>query len=179
MAFTPEDGTGVTGANAYIDAAFADAYFADRGGNADWTGADTATKQASIVQASDYLDGQYGHRYRGTKSTATQGLLWPRVWAKDDSGDALTGVPEQLKRACAELAERAVTGALLPDPPQPVSGGAPAATGVIVRKRERVEGVVEEETEYAHSAMGSEPDYPAVDALLRELLHPAGELVRM
>lgn len=182
MAFTPEDGTGVANANAYADVPAIDAYWADRGGQSDWDAAVTAAKQAAIVKATDYLDAVFGRRWKGRKETDAQGLEWPRSSAYDADGYALEGVPAQLVKSLGELAALAVVQDLAPYPPAATSSGAPAAVGVIVRKRERVEGAVEEETEYAApTAVGSPyavPAYPLAERMLAELLTAKGRVIR-
>lgn len=74
MAFVLEDGTGITGANAYCDVAFLDAWAADRA--YDLTAYDNAAKQAAIIIASkDWIDLYHG--FRGEKLSDTQGLKMP------------------------------------------------------------------------------------------------------
>ena len=54
MALIVEDGSGLSGANSYASTAQADTYASDRGLTA-WTG-DTATKEAALIRATDYLE---------------------------------------------------------------------------------------------------------------------------
>lgn len=65
------------------------------------------------MRASDFLDAT--QVWRGERLTPGQGLAWPRRDAVDDAGHALAGVPEALRRACAELALTALSEDLLPD----------------------------------------------------------------
>ncbi len=115
MTLIVEDGGGHADANAYVSVAEADEYFALRG-NAAWAAAEAADKEAAIVRATDYLDA--GHAFRGVRASQTQALAWPRLGAEDDAGRAIAGVPEAVRRACAELALRALAGDLLPDAPR-------------------------------------------------------------
>ena len=74
MAFVLEDGTGVTGANAYCDVAFLDSWAADR--SYDLTAYDTAAKESAIIIASkDWID--LYHNFKGEKLSAAQGLKMP------------------------------------------------------------------------------------------------------
>jgi hypothetical protein len=139
MTLILEDGSGRADANCYADTAFADGYHTPRG-RADWTAATVAAREAALIQASDALDATYS--FRGHRLTAAQALAWPRCCAEDNSGRLITGVPEAVRRACAELAWRALGGELLPDEARggqvvsetvgPISttyaGGAPAGT---------------------------------------------------
>jgi len=102
MAIEVEDGTGKQSAVAYIDVAYADAYFEARGLRADWD-AVGANKESAIVRATDALDRLY--EFVGTRKTKAQALQWPRAGAKDLDGFAYDDeVPDAVKRACAELA---------------------------------------------------------------------------
>lgn len=105
MALIVEDGTGLPDAEAYISVADADAYFAARG-NAAWAALTTEAKEAALRLATDYMEAEYGPRWRGNRLTAEQALSWPR------GGE---GVPEAVRRANAELAVRASAGPLLAD----------------------------------------------------------------
>ncbi len=112
MTLIVEDGSGRADATAYADMPYADAYHGARG-NAAWAAAELAARQAALVKASDCLDAVY--RFRGARLRESQALAWPRVGAADDGGTALAGVPEAVRRACVELALRALAEELLPD----------------------------------------------------------------
>lgn len=166
MAFTLEDGSGVNGANAYVDVAFVDTYHTDRG-NTRWdtdgvTPTTTAQKQTSIIKATDHIDTRFGRRFVGFRKTKEQSLEWPRLDDFDLDGFLFSGVdniPRQLQKACAEYALRAlVLGNLLPDPSLPfvdraTTGGSTTqsggqATGEVKSKKIKAD-VVEIETAYA------------------------------
>lgn len=189
MAFTLETGSGVAGANAYVDTTFADTYHDDRGHTAwatDSAGAavTTAAKQAAIIRATDHVDRVHGTRFRGYKETSAQGLEWPRTNAYDDNGYVLSNLPAPLKNAIAEYALRAlVYGALTPDPP-PLSprqdfssaGDLPAygdSIGAPTLVREKI-GPIETEIRSSANPSGQVPlpSYPAADRLLTQLLRP-------
>lgn len=156
MAFTTEDGTGVAGANSYVDVAFMDNYFSERN-IAAWSGTNPE-KQAWAIRATDYLEGRFGSRFLGTPATETQGLHFPVA------GE--TTVPTALKRACCEYALRAKTAPLAPDP-------AVDSTGLTVVTTVKKVGPLEKHFE----AVGSHQPapfraYPAADMLLAGLLTP-------
>jgi hypothetical protein len=187
MAFTLEDGTGIAGSNGYIDDTFADTYHTDRGQTA-WLFSDTAglvavtlgQKQAAIIRATDHIDRVFGNAFKGYKGSDAQGLQWPRNGAFGPSGYALSAVPNQLQRATAEYALRALLyGTLSPDPPpkgprQDFSQGSTLPVygegeGEIVAVREKV-GPLETEVRYNTQSSGSLAKHPAADMLLSDLL---------
>lgn len=119
MAFTVEDGTAKTDSNAYCSVEYADSWFDDAGGNATWTAASTAAKQAAIVKATRYIDSLFGPRFRSCRRTRTQALQWPRDAVYDDGGNLWiqsTEVPPEIKKATAEYAVRALSADLISDP---------------------------------------------------------------
>ncbi len=167
MAFTPEDGTGVVGANSYADVAFADSYFTDRAVTA-WSSLATTAKQAALIAATDYIDSVWGPYFKGAQVSEAQALQFPR--------DEFEGLPANLKKATAEYALRASAGALAPDIEQDPSGYQ------VSRKFERV-GPIEERTDFAFLGPGASrkllKPYPAADMLLRPLLKSTvGRVIR-
>lgn len=112
MTLIIEDGSGRADANCYADLAFADSYHAVRDRD-DWAAATIDAREAALIKATDCLDA--GRAFRGHPETQEQALAWPRCCAEDDSGRIISGVPEAVRRACAELAWRALTEDLLPD----------------------------------------------------------------
>lgn len=173
MAFTVEDGSGIVGANSYMTVAEADTYWADRKNGADWQSA--TEKEGALVEASAYLDAAYNWVWLnppGGQSSLSpleantplknpnQGLEWPRNAAyNEDTFLLISGVPQRVKDATAELALQALSGALL---------GALDRGGLV--KRERVGPL---EVEYMPSAPGNKT-YPFVDWLLRGLYFKRG-----
>lgn len=166
MAFTVETGTGVTNANAYIDVAYADAYFTDRGITA-WTAALTPAKQIAIIKATDYIETRWGRRFLGSGPLLdTQGLSFPRR-------DTFTGIPEGLKRATAEYAVRALTDELMPDPTTDASGG------MIIGNRQKVGPIETEVTFSASAGVSALKPYPAADRLMTQYLRSSsGGVIR-
>lgn len=132
MAFTPEDGSGVPGANSYLDEAELEAYADDRG----LTLAAGADAEQALVRASAALDALYRSRYPGVRAFGRdQGLEWPRIGALDVEGEAIDDdvVPFEIQNATAELAARemATPGSVLPDvgpggPPKSLKAGSVA-----------------------------------------------------
>lgn len=111
--FTAEDGTGVTGANAMVSVSDADNYFTARG-NTTWSAKTTGQKQAALLEATAWIEGQYRGTWIGTILKTTQGLSWPRSNAYDQDKRELTGVPQQVADAVCELALASLTAALAP-----------------------------------------------------------------
>jgi hypothetical protein len=114
MALVVEDGTGLSGANAYVDVAFVTTYLSLRG-DADWADLDTVDQEAAIVRATYALDYQYRDAWKGIRKTATQARAWPRIKTKDDLTTLLVDdegydiandtVPVAVQNACAEVAK--------------------------------------------------------------------------
>ncbi len=188
MAFTQEDGTGISDANAYISVAFADSYHADRGATA-WEFSDTegtvpitdTQKEQAIVRATDHVDKVFGGRYRGTVETSTQGLMWPRSGAYDPNNFPLSGVPSQLQKAIAEYALRALLyGNLTPDAPpvgprQAFTSGEELAeygeggSGEVLQYLDKT-GPLTTETRYAAGTSGQLPSHAGADLMLGPIL---------
>lgn len=174
--FTVETGSAAPGANAYISVAEANDYHTGRGNDA-WASATNSQKQTAIVRATDYIDKRFGRRFVGILQSATQGVAWPRIDAYDRSEYLLTGVPAQVKKACAEYALRALapTADLLPD--------ASEATGEVQSQSTTV-GPISESKSFAtsqnragQSGLVSDsaiPQYPAADLWLEELVRTSG-----
>lgn len=122
MALIVEDGSIVAGADSYISVAEADAYHESRG-NAAWDLIDD--KEALLRRATDYMVGKYRLRWAGSRVYSGQALDWPRVdvpildsryKAYHDS----SSVPLEVKQACAILALKAHSAALIEDQSQKV-----------------------------------------------------------
>jgi hypothetical protein len=181
MAFTLEDGTGVAGANAYIDAAGVTTYLTDRGRETAWSALVAPAQQVAIIKASDYMEKRWGKQYKGIKFLLTQGLGWPRSDAFDSDGNefASDALPVQLLQAAAEYAVRASIADLMFDPAV-TDGQQSVPIGGIKKIKEKV-GDLEVETEYqdANNERAGAPsgvsgnnvlEYPAADLLMQELI---------
>lgn len=162
MAFTLEDGTGVVDANSYVDVAFADAYFADRGITA-WTGT-ADLKKTWFIQATDYVEGRFGRRFIGTPTNENQGLHFPVNDVDELDEDE---IPVKLKRAICEYAIRAKTAPLAPDPTIDASGVAVVTVGKKLGPLEKTFQVV------GSGVPALFRPYPAADMLLAGLLIPS------
>lgn len=148
MTITVEDGTGLTGADAYISVADADTYFSAIG-DTTWNAADTTAKEQAIVQATRYMEKRFGNKWKGMIASSTQALGWPRDYVYDERGTKLSDrVPGAIAKACAEYAKHALSNDLIPPVIYPVSDGAPVPFGRVNRKVEKV-GPVYEETYYS------------------------------
>lgn len=189
MAFTVEDGTGLSNSNAYASVEYVDSYHADRG-NTKWTGT-TAVKQAAIIRATDYVDKRFRKLFRGTKASDGQALQWPRTNATSDNGFWIQQIPTALKKAIAEYALRALLyNVLAPDakPSVPsqsmVSGVANAtttSTGVVTSEEKSIGPLTKKQT-FASSGSIKQtsptgivsglllPEYPEADMILEAIL---------
>lgn len=118
MSIVVEDGTGLADAESYASVEFADDYHLTRGREETWVELDEVVKEQALRLASDYMVQEYRDRWAGYRRTLTQALDWPRwdVPRRDAPGwygawrafyDSNV-VPEEVKRACVELAFRAV-----------------------------------------------------------------------
>lgn len=172
MAFTVEDGTGQSTANAYITVQDFKDHHTDRGVEAasDGTYSDVEIA-AHIVKATDYIDKRFGRRFKGRRYTSNQALEWPRSDAWDEDDNLLPLMPLQLTKACAEYALLALTlGTDLA--PQP-----DGTAGTVEEKSEKV-GPIEESTKYAKRPMvttgnvltESLPQYPQADLWIEALI---------
>lgn len=168
MPLVLEDGTGLAGANAYADRAYADPYLELRG-VVTWAALSTAQRDVALVKATDYIETRWGPLFKGSPLTSTQALFFPAAFIYNRRGDSVVGVPERIKQATVMYALRATTADLMPDPEISDSGER------ISMKRERV-GPIEEETQY--SVFGSSiiliRPYPMADRLLSDLVRASG-----
>jgi len=119
VALVTEDGTAKSNSESYVSVADADTYHSNRG-NAAWAALTTTAKEIALRLATDYLTQSYRERWKGSRSTATQALDWPRqnVYI-DDNGIVLViendEIPDGLKNACCEMALKSTSDSLIPD----------------------------------------------------------------
>jgi hypothetical protein len=107
MALTVEDGTGLSGADAFVSLAYFKAYCDKRG--KDYSSYADAVIEQAIVRATDYLSESVawqGYRVKPRTDDAPQALSWPRHNVVDREGYvvAYDEVPEAIQRATCELA---------------------------------------------------------------------------
>lgn len=167
MAFTVQDDTGtVAGANAYIDVAFFTSYHQERG---NVIPSDQTVIQQKIILATEHLDLGYEARVPGARLTGyDQTTAFPRKGLyRDDGVTPITGLPRELKRACAELALLAVSGPLTKD--QLPTDQDPSA---VTYARSKV-GEIEDEKHFSRSAVRAAVRSPKVGSLMRPLLAAA------
>ena len=69
MALIVEDGSGVIGANAYINTAFVTAYLTSRNrlSESNWGTSPTEALEGAIIEATDYVEQRFRTRFKGTK----------------------------------------------------------------------------------------------------------------
>lgn len=106
-----ENGNGLASADAYASRAAVLAYWADRADTTFSTAAAEA-QDAAIRRATQFLDVQWGDRFKGERLVEDQALEWPRVGVTTREGWAVEGVPPQVVKATAELAKIALDGPL-------------------------------------------------------------------
>lgn len=172
MALTVQDDTGlVSGANAYITVAYADAYFTDRNNEA-WVDLDDEVKEAAILQATSYIDYSNMKLHKGIRKNEAQSTEWPRNGAYDENGYEIAGLPECLKQATAEYANRARASELAPDPTYDSSG-------IPLKSKSEKIGPITESYVYQD---GFTPQnirkYPYADMLLSPILNRSGFVLR-
>lgn len=170
MANIVEDGSGLINANAYIDVAFADGYFADRL-DLSWVGT-VAEKEAFILKATDYIELIFRTQFKGIKFLETQALSFPRL-AID--GVTAEPIPINLKKACAEYSKIACTNTLLPNPVTPTDDGL-----AVTELTKEVAGAVKKTVKYdPNQPIILIKNYPLADYLLADLLKSRfGKVIR-
>lgn len=168
MALVVETGAGLANAESYVSVADATTYHANRG-NAAWAALATDTIREQLLRkATDYMLAVYRPRWAGYRNTTTQALDWPRseVAMRDGPGMGITvsyyandAVPAAVANACADLALKASSAALIPDETQAV-------------KSKQVGSVKIEYQDYSRATR----TYRAIDNLLSPLLAGGGQL---
>lgn len=159
---TVEDGSGLSGAEAYVSVADTDAWLGARGYTL-WATITETEKEQAVRRAADHLEQAYGRRWRGDVVSDAQALSWPRTGVVVNGYEIPSDVvPPVLVSANCLLAFKAASGELLEDTTRAVS-------------RETIGPIT---TEYERgSAQGTR--YRAIDAMLAPLLKAKGiSLVR-
>lgn len=158
MALIVEDGSGKADAESYLSVADATAHHLKMGNKEAWAAVgNEATKEALLRQGANYLRDRYLGQWQGQATVHTQRLDWPRTGTVSRTGAfiAINVVPEEVKAACAELALKAASAALMPDTTQKV-------------KREKVGPIEVEYDEFSPSSAV----FIAIDSMLAALLKP-------
>ena len=158
MSLNVETGTGSSTSESYASVAFFDSYHADRGNTLAAT-LSTAEKEQALRRATEYMIQAYRNRWQGYRRLVTQALDWPRsgIVIDDFTVIAYDSVPVDVQKACAELAFKAASGALLNDTGQ-----------TVIRKKVDVI-----EIEYDKNSSQS-TQYKTIEAMLRPYLTGGG-----
>lgn len=120
MTLIVEDGSNVAGSESYESVTNADTYHSNRGNTA-WAALATPAKEQALRKATDYMGQAYRTRWAGYRTHSTQSLDWPRslVEIKDTNyiGTYVDqdSVPDEIKKACCELALMSLDGSLAPN----------------------------------------------------------------
>lgn len=164
MALEVEDGTGKANAESYISVADADTRRSNLGGDAGWTAASTAEKEAALRKSTEYMLQAYRDRWQGYRQVTEQALDWPRNSVVVDEFVVVDSdvVPAEVKNACADLALKAISESLAPDLERAVV-------------RERVGPI---ETEYDRASPQSKR-FRAIDMMLAPYLTGGGANMRL
>lgn len=170
--FTPEDGSGIEDANAYITVAFFKQYHSDRGILIAAGGGDI---EKAIVRATDYIIARW--RFVGQRLSDLQGLHWPAANAQYLDGRYASGVPIEVQQSCADYAkiELDSPGSL------PLTITYDASGANVIKTREKV-GPIEEEVEFGNSGLKSTfKKFPIPDKRLTRtgLVITGGSLLRV
>jgi hypothetical protein len=128
--FIVEDGTGKDDAISFVSIDYARTYHAQRNNTA-WGQLGVGVMKAALVKATDYIGQVYRSNWKGSRVNSVQSLDWPRSFVKRDDFDyhglngytqiggefyfASNQVPEEVKKACCELALKAASVDLSPD----------------------------------------------------------------
>lgn len=172
--------TVLTPANSYLSVADATLYFDNNDDSVataatTWAALSTAQKEHALRSGTTFLDDNWSLRWKGFRTGNTNPLDWPRSGVVDQ--DAYTvasdAIPVDIEESCAEAAIRTL------DVTQNPTGLAPDITqeGIITYKREKGEGVGEEETHYAD---GFNPyvTFTIIERKLRGLVIPNQGVIR-
>lgn len=92
---------GASDANSYVTLAEANAYFEDRMHSSAW---ETSDKEGLLITSSQMLD--WYIKWKGTKSTTAQAMLWPRTDVMRPDGTVIGDdeLPPEIKTAVYEQA---------------------------------------------------------------------------
>lgn len=168
-----EDGTGLANANVYADIGDADLYLENTGRLCDWQEFDLETRKAALIQGTDYLDQAYRRRFKGTRSSSTQRLEWPRDSVYDELGTLVTDIPEDIVNSSIEFAFSAASAPLAPTPVVDDTGGQ------VIAIREKVD-VLEREVRYSEAtAPKTMRTYPQANLTVRRWLKAGGRALTL
>jgi hypothetical protein len=147
----------VVGTDTYLSVIDADVYWSKKN-NATWSNASINSKEAALIEATQYIDGAF--EFIGRQDIENV-LAWPRFDVCITSGNFAginydsTTIPPQIENACAELALEALSGLLMPSQDR---GG--------MTKKEKVDVIEVEYSEFAPT----QKTYDFVALLLKPLI---------
>lgn len=172
MALVLEDGTGVSGADSYVDATYVGTFLLEYVGataKAAWD-AEASEQDRRCREGSAYVDGGNAGAWRGTRAHETQGRDWPRVGAVDDDGYVIssTVIPLGVKQASAYASYAGISTPLTP------SASATSSLGAKTIKA----GPVTISKTFSGGGESSSPTFSRIDAFLSGLVESAGEMFR-
>lgn len=175
MALTIEDGTGVAGADSWLDVAGITAYLAAHYTTAQmaaWTAGSSGDKEIWARQAAQFLSATFGHRFPGYRTNEDQGLPFPRTGAWDADGYAIEddAIPQAILDAQCELALRAASGRLDAD--------VTTSLGNISSESKSISGI-SKSVSYGPGGKPTEQEFPIVERILGYLIGVGGgQIVR-
>lgn len=153
MAFVPQDATGlIANANTYATVAEFETYWLSR--NKDISGQSTEAKEAALILGWEYTDSRF--EYQGSRLNGrTQTTEFPRQYLYDCEGNAIDGIPYEIKNAQMEYAKRELDGVTLQDDT--------TQEGNLTKIKKKI-GPLEKEFEYSPALSGGEvKNYPTAD----------------
>lgn len=173
MALTIEDGTQPAGADSYVTVDEARTYADKRGLSLPVADADV---EKLLIKANDYIESRR-HDYQGTKATATQSLVWPRIdWKidcqcpQDDTADPIVYIiPQELKNAQIQLAVESHAG--VPLFPSPVTS-ATSSVGAVTEETLGPLTVKYSDKQTSESVNVADPAKGIIIATVETLLKP-------
>lgn len=168
MALVVEDGTGKSDAESYVSVADVDSYLQSVGKDGDWSNKTQTEKEQALRLGSRYLDFKFRNQWRGFRTHRDQSLAWPRAFVQDEDGFSVDSdvVPSEIKNAAAELAERSLSQALLPD----------NSDGSRVTQESVTVGPIKESKTYS-GGTDSTPEFVEVRAMIGGLIRGSRGLV--
>jgi hypothetical protein len=110
VTFTPEDGTGLAGANSFTTTDVAWDYHQMHLHAEAWTNASPTVQETALMRATLLICTVFAGRWKGVTLNDTQALPFPRQGLYDTEGRAIStdAVPIGVQYATAELARREI-----------------------------------------------------------------------
>lgn len=171
MAFIVETGVGLSNATSYSTV---DAFKEYHGDACSALPSGTTNKkiEGALIQGTRFLDRRYRAKFIGIRRLVTQSLEFPRINAFYADGRIVENVPPEIADATHELAFRALTIDLAPDPEYDDSNR------LVTEFDERV-GPIREKKKFMEDGSVIEwRKYPTVEGLIRELIVEGESLKR-